>query len=290
MARKIAWMAGILLPVILVAIILMFGSLAGRSDEKDDLVYIPGGKVRLGSDEREKAFGYSIGGKAARRWKWYDRERKRVVTLAPYYMERMLVTNFAYARFVRATGHRVPFISEADYRGQGFLVHPYTAVRPFLWGGKSPLGDTLFNPVVLVSVSDAGAYCAWKGRQRDRTCRLPSEDQWELAARGTDGRYFPWGNGWRPRLANTAEQGPYRTTPVETYPQGRSPYGLFDMAGNVFQWTATPGRPGYHMLKGCSWDDEAGICRAAARHDRKAESRHILIGFRCACEISQSGR
>ena len=290
MARKIAWMAGILLPVILVAIILMFGSLAGRSDEKDDLVYIPGGKVRLGSDEREKAFGYSIGGKAAQRWKWYDRERKRVVTLAPYYMERMLVTNFAYARFVRATGHRVPFISEADYRGQGFLVHPYTSVRPFLWGGKSPLGDTLFNPVVLVSVSDAGAYCAWKGRQRGRTCRLPSEDQWELAARGTDGRYFPWGNGWRPRLANTAEQGPYRTTPVETYPQGRSPYGLFDMAGNVFQWTATPGRPGYHMLKGCSWDDEAGICRAAARHDRKAESRHILIGFRCACEVSQSGR
>jgi formylglycine-generating enzyme required for sulfatase activity len=55
------------------------------------------------------------------------------------------------------------------------------------------------------------------------------------------------------------------------------------MAGNVFQWTATPGRPGRFILKGCSWDDLGGICRAAARHDRPAASRHILIGFRCRC-------
>ena len=290
MPRKTAWMAGVLLPVTVVAMLSMFGSLAGGGDAQDHLVYIPGGKVRLGSNAREKAFGYSIGGAAARRWKWYDRERERVVTLAPFYIDRVLVTNFAYAKFVRATGHRAPFISGADYRSQGFLVHPYTSVRPFLWGGNWPLGDTLFHPVVLVSAPDAGAYCAWKGRERGRACRLPSEDQWELAARGAGGRYFPWGNGWRPRLANTAEQGPYRTTPVEAYPQGRSPQGLFDMAGNVFQWTSTPGRPGYRMLKGCSWDDQGGICRAAARHDRKAGSRHILIGFRCACEISPTGR
>lgn len=254
---------------------------------------IPGGTVRLGSDDREKGFGYVHGGEAAWRWQWFQGERERVASLAPYSIDLTPVTQGAYEQFVQAAGQRPPFISPEAYRAQGFLVHPYEAVLPYLWRKGKPPDNKREHPVVLVDVADARAYCRWRGRQPDagdrgsiqtRTCRLPSEDEWELAARGTDHRYFPWGNQWAPYRLNSQEKGPYRTTPVWAYPQGRSPYGLFDMAGNVFEWTSTSGEKGKSILKSCSWDDLGGICRAAARHARPSTSRHILIGFRCACD------
>jgi formylglycine-generating enzyme required for sulfatase activity len=244
-----------------------------------ELALIPGGPALVGSDAAERAFGYAIGGEAARRFRWYDREQpRREVTLPAFLIDWALVTQEQFGAFVRATGHRVPFISEAEYREQGFLVHPYEEVLPYLWYTDRPPAGKAEHPVVLVSQPDAEAFCRWRG------ARLPTEEEWEKAARGGDGRYFPWGNAWEPGRLNTAERGPLATTPARAYPRGRSPYGLFDMAGNVFQWTATPGRPGRFILKGCSWDDAGGICRAAARHDRPAASRHILIGFRCVCE------
>ena len=82
---------------------------------------------------------------------------------------------------------------------------------------------------------------------------------------------------------NSAERGPGHTTPVTRYETGISPFGLFDPVGNVFQWTATAsGARGQQVVKGCAWDDEAGLCRPAFRHTRPATSRHFLIGFRCA--------
>ena len=268
-------------------------------------VPIPGGTGWLGSGEREKGFGYTLGGEAAWRGRWFHSERRRQVTLPPFRMDRTLVTQQAYARFVTATGRRTPFISRAGYIAQGFLVHPYASVLPYLWRGgispRPPAGREA-HPVVLVSQGDAAAYCQWRGRSsardnmaggytgRNKTgsaCRLPSEDEWEWAARGSDRRYFPWGFSWEPARVNTSERGPYGTTPVLAYPGGRTPTGLHDMAGNVFQWTSTPaaglGQTGRIILKGCSWDDLGGICRAAARHGRPAKSRHILIGFRCLC-------
>ena len=245
---------------------------------------IPAGKARLGSNAVEKAFGYKLGGAAARRWKWFDGERQRIVRLPAYWMDATLVTQRAYGIFVRATGHRRPFITRREYQAQGFLVHSYEKVLPFLWFSDKPVSWLANHPVTLVSVPDAQAFCAWRGKREGRVCRLPTEDEWEKAARGTDQRYYPWGNDWEPHRLNTEERGPYTTTPVKRYPQGRSPYGLYDMAGNLFQWTVSQGRPGRNVLKGCSWDDAGGICRGAARHDRPATSRHILIGFRCACE------
>ena len=247
-------------------------------------IAIPAGEATLGSDAAEKAFGYEHGGAGARRWKWFDNEPRRTVHLPAYWMDATLVTQAAYGRFVRATGHRRPFITREAYREQGFLVHPYEEVLPFLWFSDHPVAWLAEHPVTLVSVADAQAYCPWRGKRERRACRLPTEDQWEKAARGSDGRYLPWGSAWAPDRLNTEEKGPNTTTPVRRYPRGRSPYGLYDMAGNLFQWTATPGRPGRNILKGCSWDDAGGICRAAARHDRPAGSRHILIGFRCACD------
>jgi formylglycine-generating enzyme required for sulfatase activity len=249
------------------------------------LVRIPAGEAWLGSDDREKGYGYAMGGAAAWQGQWFRSERRRRVRLPGYDLEETPVTQGAYARFVAATGQRAPHIGAAEYRAQGFLVHGYEEVRPYLWQQGRPPAGRGEHPAVLVSHADAAAYCAWRGRVAGRACRLPTEDEWELAARGTDGRYYPWGNAWEPERVNTQERGPYGTTPVRAHPRGRSPYGLYDMAGNVFEWTASSDTPGKAILKGGSWDDLGGICRAAARHERPVESRHILIGFRCLCEL-----
>lgn len=254
-------------------------------------ILIPGGAVTLGSDEKEKDFGYTIGGEGARKWRWYDSEVRRSPYVGDFYIDKYPVTQAQYYFFVRESRHRYPFISEGDYQRQGFLVHPYKEVLPYLWregieGGrwKTPPEGRLDDPVVLVSVADALEYCRWRGGFfKGRAFRLPYEDEWEKAARGTDGRYFPWGNAWDDRRANIWRTGPHGTTPVNKYPSGQSPYGVYDMAGNIFEWTMSVDEndPGRNILKSCSWDDMPGICRGAARHSRPAKSRHILIGFRC---------
>jgi formylglycine-generating enzyme required for sulfatase activity len=252
------------------------------------MALVPAGSFIMGSDEEERALGYRIGGEAAIRYRWFDiEERRRVSFLPAYCIDVYLVTNRDYRRFVQATGHRVPFISKEDYLKQGFLVHDYErGVTKFLWQDDRYPSGTDEHPVVLVSVEDAVAYCRWRGGQEGKSLRLPTEEEWEKAARGTDGRYFPWDNEWDPTCLNSAERGPYYTTPVGSYPRGKSPYGLYDMAGNVFQWTASTFRDGRQVLKGCSWDDQAGLCRAAFRHGRPPTSRHILIGFRCASSVA----
>ena len=247
-------------------------------------VLIPKGEVWLGSDDAEKEYAYGIGGAAARKYRWYDKEIKRRLFVDEFYIDKYPVTQESYLEFVKATGHRVPYISRGDYQKQGFLVHPYKEVLPYLWKNGTPPAGMMDHPVALVSVGDAWDYCDWRGRgSADRLFRLPFEDEWEKAARGTDGRYFPWGNEWNNENANIWRSGPHTTTPVDKYNGGRSPYGVYDMAGNVFEWTITPVKPhsDRYVLKSCSWDDLPGICRGAARHARLKSSRHILIGFRC---------
>ena len=247
-------------------------------------IRIPKGELFLGSNDAEKAYGYSIGGKAARKWRWYDIETERRVLVDEFYIDKFPVTQGQYFEFVKATGRRIPYISRDDYQKQGFLVHPYEEVLPFLWkDGKPPAGKRN-HPVVLVSIGDAWEYCNWRGSgSPDRLFRLPFEAEWEKAARGVDGRYFPWGNEWNDDYANIGQSGPRSTTPVDKYEKGKSPYGVYDMAGNIFEWTLTQVKPDSdrYVLKSCSWDDLPGICRGAARHARPKGSRHILIGFRC---------
>ncbi|MEW6352776.1 MAG: formylglycine-generating enzyme family protein [Pseudomonadota bacterium] len=131
------------------------------------------------------------------------------VELPAYRIDKYPVTNAQYARFVAATGHRPPSYWE---------------------NGKIPAGQEL-HPVTLVSWYDAKAYAEWAGK------RLPSEAEWEKAARGTDGRRWPWGDAMDPRRLNTYYN-VGATTPVTAYPKGASPYGVMDMAGNVSEWTA----------------------------------------------------
>jgi formylglycine-generating enzyme required for sulfatase activity len=148
--------------------------------------------------------------------------------LPDYYLAQTPVTNAQYAAFVQATGHPAPY-------------H---------WGGGSPSRRKELHPVVNVSWHDALAYCNWLAQATGKPYRLPSEAEWEKAARGDDGRIYPWGGQWDPARCNSREGGPGATiveekiyigdtTPVGAYPEGASPYGLLDMAGNVWEWTSS---------------------------------------------------
>lgn len=247
-------------------------------------MHIPAGVFIMGSTREERELAYKLDKEVTRAYGWYERETRRRAETASYCIDRYPVTNAQYKTFVDETGHRRPYISPEDYQRQRFLVHGYARVEKFLWrGGSFPRG-TERHPVTLVSAGDAQAYCAWRGKKVGRPYRLPTEEEWEKAARGSDGAIFPWGDEWNPDNLNSGDRFGY-TTPVSRFPRGRSPYGLHDMAGNVFEWTATPGGGDRQILKGCSWDDLPGTCRAAMRHGRPAESRHILIGFRCTSDL-----
>ena len=187
---------------------------------------------------------------------------------------------------MRATGHAAPGISETAYQAQGYLVHDYSEVKPYLWqGDRYPVGQGQ-HPVVLVSYEDALAYVDWRSHHDGVTYRLPSALEWEKAARGTDGRYFPWGSEWRKDATNWAKNGPYGTSAIGSYPASRSLYGIEDLAGNVFEYTSTlANKPNPEViLKGCGWDDYPGFCRAAYEHDRPVEAKHILFSFRLIME------
>ncbi len=133
----------------------------------------------------------------------------------------------------------------------------------------------------MVSHADARAYASWLSKSTGKTWRLPSETEWEKAARGTDGRRFPWGDTFDPKRLNSHDLGPFDTMPVGRFPDGASPFGLLDAAGQVFEWTATAAGKARYIVKGGSWDDKGcGICRPAARHSRPGPLKHILIGFR----------
>jgi formylglycine-generating enzyme required for sulfatase activity len=104
----------------------------------------------------------------------------------------------------------------------------------------------------LVSHADALAYAAWLLRTTGRKWRLPSEAEWEKAARGTEGRRFPWGDAFEKFRLNSHDAGPFDTTPVGFFPAGRSPFGLLDAAGQVFEWTVTGVAPARFIVKGGS--------------------------------------
>jgi formylglycine-generating enzyme required for sulfatase activity len=249
-----------------------------------DQLTVPAGDFWMGSTRAEREYAYRLDKEITRLYGWYEKETRRKAKTSRFCIDRHPVTHEQYEKFVTASGHAAPYISREDYERQGFLVHPYEKVRELLWTSDGPASHRADHPVVLVSQRDAESYCAWRGEKSRRRYRLPTESEWEKAARGTDGRFYPWGNSWNADALNSGERAG-STTPVGRFHAGESPYGLYDMAGNVFQWTATRWDERSFVLKGCSWDDLPGTCRAAMRHGRPAATRHILIGFRCASEF-----
>ncbi len=267
--------------------LLAAGGIARAAESVPDLVAIPAGPFIAGSDAAEREAAYRLdeaayGHSVTRRQRWYAGERRReTVETGAYFITRTPITNGQYAAFVAETGHPAPDVDRATWKSYR-LAHPYSATRRHAWAGARPPPGRERHPVTLVSHDDAIAYAAWIGRETGRRWRLPTELEWEKAARGADGRRFPWGDAFDPGRLNSHDAGPFATTPVGAFPGGASPFGLLDAAGQVFEWTATPaGQPGRYIVKGGSWDDKGcGVCRPAARHSRPAGLKHILIGFR----------
>ena len=137
---------------------------------------VPAGDYAVGSTRVEREYGYRLdeerGSDAARRYQWFENEVPHVVTLDAYLIDRYLVTNADYQRFVDTTGHGAPFVDEATWKNSQ-LIHPYRTVRKFLWAnGQFPNGRA-DHPVVLVDQVDAEAYCTWRGTIENRPLRLP---------------------------------------------------------------------------------------------------------------------
>lgn len=248
------------------------------------VVEIPTGWFWQGSDAVERQYAYKIdeqvyGHDTSRRNRLYDIEdEKWRVHLLSYHITRTPVTNAQYAAFIKETGYPPPAISKDEWDRQG-LIYNYDTILPFIWRDGRPPKGRENHPVVLVSWQDANAYIDWLSARTGKEWSLPSELHWEKAVRGPEGTFYPWGNIFDPERLNSGDRGPFDTTPVGQYEPG--PFGLYDGAGQVFEWTSTVAQPGYRIVKGGSWDNRGcGICRPAARHGRPEHLKHILIGFR----------
>ncbi len=268
------------------ALVVWFAGTAHAADWLPETVEIPAGAFIAGSDRSERDYAYAIdesayGNAATREQRWYESERSRTrVRTTAFAITVTPITNGQYAVFVAETGHRAPEVDRATWESYG-LNHDYATTRRFAWADRRPPDGRDLHPVVLVSRADAEAYAAWLSRRTGMRWRLPREFEWEKAARGTDGRRFPWGDDFDAHRLNSADTGPFDTLPAGRFPTGASPYGLLDDAGQVFEWTATNADPKRALVKGGSWDDKGcGVCRPAARHARPIELKHVLIGFR----------
>ena len=194
---------------------------------------------------------------------------QRQVYVDAFSIDRTEVTNAAFAQFVEETGYQ-----PAGWTANVLPEHAAAPAAGILW-------------------READAYCRWAG------LRLPTEAEWEKAARGTDGRLYPWGNTWDGQRANTAEHGQGGPMPVGSFPTGASPYGALDMAGNVAEWVADyfdfayyreapdhnprgPDKIMDHGLRGGSWASSREDARTFRRDSSHSVRSNRRVGFRCA--------
>lgn len=221
----------------------------------------------------------------------------RRITLRPYRLDRRLVTNEDFAAFVDAGGYAEPDLWSVA--GRGWLARSRRAVPKFWAAPRWRRWCEPDRPVVGVTCHEAEAYAAFRGR------RLPTEDEWELCARGGGRQAYPWGDGFRLGLANTADHWlgelitdvdrwhhavmaarPWRTTcmttPVGQFPAGNGPLGHADLAGNVWEWSSTSGPDGRRVVRGGSFAYMAWNARADERGLHPPWWAALGIGFRCA--------
>jgi formylglycine-generating enzyme required for sulfatase activity len=232
-----------------------------------ELVAVPAGTFLLGTTSEQAS---ALAAQAGIALEWFlDEMPQQQVELELFQISRSPITCAEYMAFVLATDH----------------------ATPSYWSGDEPPPQMHEHPVVEVSLNDARWYCRWLSTATERSFRLPSEIEWERAARGDDQRMFPWGNTWQPGCCNTAEHGPGTTTPIGSFAHDTSPFGCVDMGGNVEEWTASkylpypggayapPAQPQV-VARGGSWNGDAILARCTRRHARSAELTSPARGFR----------
>ncbi len=198
-----------------------------------------------------------------------EKNPHKKIYLKAFYIDKYEVTNSQYHRCVNAGGCDEPSL---------IIDYPRTIHED----GKKWYRDKKMenHPVVGVTWRQAGIYCRWAGK------RLPLSSEWEKAARGADGRRFPWGNDWVANNANWDEGGKIdgykKLAPAGSFPKGKSPYGVMDMAGNVREWVDS------HVLKGGSWYSWPVSLRSGDPGHESPVERDDDMGFRCAMDIEPS--
>jgi formylglycine-generating enzyme required for sulfatase activity len=174
--------------------------------------------------------------------------------LPAFYLDVYPTSNADYARFIAATGHPAP---------------------QYWTDGSYPAGRGN-HPVVFVSWHDAMAYATWAQKT------LPTSAQWEKAARGAHGKNYPWGSSASPAKCNCRESGPGETTAVDCYHSGTSPYGVYDLCGNTWEWTSSHSAPGRYELKGGAFTSPFARATPAVFNDSSSKMLDDDTGFRCA--------
>ena len=261
------------------------------ADLLPEMMLIPAGEFFMGSDDGED-----------------DERPVHRVQLDDYLIGVQPVTNAEYARFVRATGHRPPAIYELPLvvtAGGRDREKTFRAMgQSYIWPESEPPADRLDHPVTLVRWEDAVAYCAWLAAETGRPMRLPTEAEWEKAARGgAAGKRYPWGDRLDRNMANFLTDPTMKlahgTTRCRSYPPNG--YGMFDMTGNVWEWVqdwydplyyssspednpAGPRQGSLRVLRGGSWlVADVRMLSCSHRHKVPPDTYSYGIGFRVGC-------
>ena len=206
----------------------------------------------------------------------YGEKKTRETIDHDYWIDQYPVTNEKYRAFVLADGYG----NQAYWSVDGWTWKTkHNIVCPEYWNNTT--WNKADHPVVGVSYYEAAAYATWAGK------RLPTEREWEKAARGEDGRQHPWGEEFDKKRCNSNTSDIGDTTPVTQYPQGVSPYGCYDMAGNVWDWCMDwyDEDKDSHILRGGSWYNAPVYVRSAFRVGFTPSTRYYSIGFRCAQDL-----
>ena len=183
---------------------------------------------------------------------------ERTCELAALLIGRWPIVNAQVARFASATGHAVPPTASAD----ALADHPATGL----------------------ALADAEAFCAWAADELGAVVRLPTGDEWEAAARGTDRRPYPWGETFDPERCACAEAGWGWTVPVDAHPAGAGPFGAEQQAGNVWEWVADRTDDGWGIVRGGSYLDTAWGLRASRVQPADPWRATNTTGFRIVIE------
>ncbi|MDD5489105.1 MAG: SUMF1/EgtB/PvdO family nonheme iron enzyme [Candidatus Moranbacteria bacterium] len=241
---------------------------------QNDMVLIPAGEFVMGSTEKEAIEAWQKNDGGYGKEDYLSEYPQRKIMLGNFYIDKKEVSNGDYKMFVSATNHSAPA----------------------LWNDRNLNSPN--QPIVGVDWNDANGYCQWLGK------RLPAEAEWEKAARGTDGRIWPWGNIWNETLDNHGNGSEYGfdesdgwkyTAPVGAE-IGVSPYGILNIAGNVYEWVADDFNAysgndkfiqqdfgkGFKVIKGGAYTDGQSDQRPASRIGYQKDYKDVDVGFRCA--------